>query len=153
MQRVTGLDRSETRSLLAKFGLGADHVGRTGAELSPGERSRAQVAVLMASGVNCLVLDEPTNHLDIEAIEQLESALGAYEGTLLVVSHDRRFLESLHLTRTVDVAALAEPQRLLEGVPVSMASTGWKRTTRERGMPAPCLGGGPPTEASKASGR
>ncbi len=107
VQRVTGLDRSETRSLLAKFGLGADHVGRTGAELSPGERSRAQVAVLMASGVNCLVLDEPTNHLDIEAIEQLESALAAYEGTLLVVSHDRRFLESLHLTRTVDVAALA----------------------------------------------
>ena len=107
VQRETGLDRSETRSLLAKFGLGADHVGRTGAELSPGERSRAQVAVLMASGVNCLVLDEPTNHLDIEAIEQLESALGAYEGTLLVVSHDRRFLESIDLTRTVDLADLA----------------------------------------------
>jgi ATPase subunit of ABC transporter with duplicated ATPase domains len=105
VQRVTGLDRSATRSLLAKFGLGSDHVARCGAELSPGERSRAQVAVLMATGVNCLVLDEPTNHLDVEAIEQLEAALSTYEGTLLVVSHDRRFLESIDLTRTFDLTA------------------------------------------------
>ncbi len=109
VQVETGLDLSEARSLLAKFGLGPDHVGRRGGELSPGERSRAIVAVLMAQGVNCLVLDEPTNHLDLEAIEQLEVALAAYEGTLVVVSHDRRFLEALHLTRTVDVEALALP--------------------------------------------
>lgn len=107
VQDETGLDLSEARSLLAKFGLGADHVLRSGSELSPGERSRAIVAVLMAQGVNCLVLDEPTNHLDLEAIEQLEQALASYEGTLVVVSHDRRFLEALHLTRTVDVEALA----------------------------------------------
>jgi ATPase subunit of ABC transporter with duplicated ATPase domains len=101
VQDRTGLSRSESRSLLAKFGLGADHVVRTGAELSPGERSRAVLAVLMAEGVNCLVLDEPTNHLDLEAIEQLEQALGGYDGTLVVVSHDRRFLESLALNREI----------------------------------------------------
>jgi ATPase subunit of ABC transporter with duplicated ATPase domains len=57
----------------------------------------------MAEGVNCLVLDEPTNNLDPEAIEQLEGALDGYEGTLVVVSHDRRFLERLDLARVVDV--------------------------------------------------
>ena len=61
------------------------------------------MAVLMAQGVNCLVLDEPTNHLDLEAIEQLESALTSYEGTLIVVSHDRRFLEAIDLTRSIDL--------------------------------------------------
>jgi ATPase subunit of ABC transporter with duplicated ATPase domains len=51
--------------------------------------------------VNCLVLDEPTNHLDLEAIEQLETALGAFDGTLLLVTHDRRLLEAVHVTSTV----------------------------------------------------
>jgi ATPase subunit of ABC transporter with duplicated ATPase domains len=101
----TSLPTSEARSLLAKFGLGADHVDRPGNRLSPGERSRALLAELMAGGVNCLVLDEPTNHLDLEAIEQLEDALAAFEGTLIVVTHDRRFLEAVHLTRTVDLGA------------------------------------------------
>jgi ATPase subunit of ABC transporter with duplicated ATPase domains len=91
----------EARTLLAKFNLGADHVERPCATLSPGERTRAQLAELMALGVNCLVLDEPTNHLDLEAIEELESALRAYEGTAVVVSHDRRFLESVAPTREV----------------------------------------------------
>ncbi len=100
---------SESRSLLAKFGLGADHVGRRGAELSPGERSRAVLACLMAEGVNCLVLDEPTNHLDPEAIEQLEGALGAYEGTVVVVSHDRRFLEALSSERVIDLTDRRRP--------------------------------------------
>jgi ATPase subunit of ABC transporter with duplicated ATPase domains len=103
-QDQTGMAMSESRSLLAKFGLGADHVGRAGRDLSPGERTRALLAVLMAEGVNCLVLDEPTNHLDIEAIEQLEQALAAFEGTVLLVSHDRRFLEAVHVTRTLELA-------------------------------------------------
>jgi len=103
-QEQTGMAMSESRSLLAKFGLGADHIGRIGRDLSPGERTRALLAVLMAEGVNCLVLDEPTNHLDIEAIEQLEQALAAFEGTLLLVSHDRRFLEAVHVTRTLELA-------------------------------------------------
>ncbi|HLT17057.1 MAG TPA: ABC-F family ATP-binding cassette domain-containing protein [Acidimicrobiales bacterium] len=98
---ATGMDQPTARTLLAKFGLGADHVDRPGAHLSPGERTRALLAELMASGVNCLVLDEPTNHLDVEAIEQLESALDAFEGTVLVVSHDRAFLEAVRTTRAL----------------------------------------------------
>jgi ATPase subunit of ABC transporter with duplicated ATPase domains len=99
----TGLDRSEGRSLLAKFGLEADHVQRLVTQLSPGERTRLVLAALMAEGTNLLVLDEPTNHLDLDAIEQLEQALDSYDGTLVLVSHDRRLLESVHLTRTVDL--------------------------------------------------
>jgi ATPase subunit of ABC transporter with duplicated ATPase domains len=89
------------RTLLAKFGLGAEHVHRSCDTLSPGERTRAHLAELQARGVNVLVLDEPTNHLDLEAIEQLEQALERYEGTLVVVSHDRRFLEAVAPTRAI----------------------------------------------------
>ncbi len=91
----TGWTLAESRSLLAKFGLGADHVARPAGSLSPGERTRASLALLMAVGTNWLVLDEPTNHLDLPAIEQLEQALGTWPGTLLVVSHDRRFLDAV----------------------------------------------------------
>jgi ATPase subunit of ABC transporter with duplicated ATPase domains len=102
---VTGQKAQEARSLLAKFDLTAEHAARAEAALSPGERSRAALAVLMARGTNFLVLDEPTNHLDLEAIEALERALDDFDGTLLVVTHDRRLLDSLHLTRRLDVAA------------------------------------------------
>ena len=71
--------------------------------MSPGERTRAHLAELTATGVNCLVLDEPTNHLDLEAIEELETALQSYEGTLVVVSHDRRFLEAVAPTRSISL--------------------------------------------------
>ncbi|MDQ2649908.1 MAG: ATP-binding cassette domain-containing protein, partial [Actinomycetota bacterium] len=100
---ATGLDRSEARSLLAKFDLGADHIDRAGAHLSPGERTRAFLAELMALGVNCLILDEPTNHLDVEAIEQLEQALASYDGTLILVTHDRAFLDAIEVSRTIDL--------------------------------------------------
>ena len=100
---ASGLIPSEARSLLAKFGLGATHVGRPAASLSPGERTRAVLALLMGTDVNCLVLDEPTNHLDLPAIEELEVALDQYEGTLLVVTHDRALLDRLAVTRTVRV--------------------------------------------------
>ncbi|PPH51152.1 MULTISPECIES: ABC-F family ATP-binding cassette domain-containing protein [unclassified Rathayibacter] len=96
---------AEVRTLLAKFGLKADHVGRRVGELSPGERTRAALALLQARGTNLLVLDEPTNHLDLVAIEQLEEALEAYEGTLLLVTHDRRMLETVQLTRHWHVEA------------------------------------------------
>jgi ATPase subunit of ABC transporter with duplicated ATPase domains len=102
---ATGLKAQESRSLLAKFDLTAEHAVRAEAALSPGERSRAALAVLMARGTNLLVLDEPTNHLDLEAIEALERALDDFDGTLLVVSHDRRLLDGLHLTRRFDVSA------------------------------------------------
>jgi ATPase subunit of ABC transporter with duplicated ATPase domains len=91
----------EARSLLAKFGLGAAHVERPATSLSPGERTRAELALLMARGVNCLVLDEPTNHLDLLAIEQLELALESWNGTLLLVTHDRRMLDVVELTREI----------------------------------------------------
>jgi ATPase subunit of ABC transporter with duplicated ATPase domains len=96
-----GLTTSETRTMLAKFGLTAMHVTRASRLLSPGERTRAELASFQARGVNLLVLDEPTNHLDLPAIEQLEGALQGYTGTLMLVSHDRRLLEALNFTRTM----------------------------------------------------
>jgi ATPase subunit of ABC transporter with duplicated ATPase domains len=102
---ATGSTVSQARSLLAKFGLGADDVARPSATLSAGERTRAVLALLMAQGVNCLVLDEPTNHLDLAAIEQLEQAVAGFPGTLLLVSHDRRLLESVALTRVLRLEA------------------------------------------------
>jgi len=96
---------TEVRTLLAKFGLRADHVLRPAASLSPGERTRAALALLRARGVNLLVLDEPTNHLDLPAIEQLEQALDSYPGTLLLVTHDRRMLSAVSTTRHLDVRA------------------------------------------------
>ncbi|GHC55466.1 ABC-F family ATP-binding cassette domain-containing protein [Streptomyces cinnamoneus] len=94
---------ADVRTLLAKFGLKADHVLRSAATLSPGERTRAALALLQARGVNLLVLDEPTNHLDLPAIEQLESALESYNGTLLLVTHDRRMLDAVATTRRLEV--------------------------------------------------
>ena len=94
---------AELRTLLAKFGLKADHVLRPASTLSPGERTRAALALLQARGVNLLVLDEPTNHLDLPAIEQLEDALDAYPGTLLLVTHDRRMLASVGTSRRLHV--------------------------------------------------
>jgi ATPase subunit of ABC transporter with duplicated ATPase domains len=103
---VVGLTNdSDARTALAKFGLGAEHVVRPTASLSPGERTRAALASYMGRGVNLLLLDEPTNHLDLEAIEQLENALAGYEGTAVVISHDRRFLERFAPTQTLQLTA------------------------------------------------
>ena len=99
----SGLSVGEARSLLARFALGADDVLRSGRSLSPGERSRAAIALLAARGVNALILDEPTNNLDLEAIEQLELALQSYEGAVIMVTHDRRFLEAFDATHTVEL--------------------------------------------------
>ncbi|HST64419.1 MAG TPA: ABC-F family ATP-binding cassette domain-containing protein [Mycobacteriales bacterium] len=102
---VSELVPADARTLLAKFGLRADHVLRPAGTLSPGERTRAALALLQARGVNLLVLDEPTNHLDLPAIEQLESALASYPGTLLLVTHDRQLLEVVTTTRHLEVEA------------------------------------------------
>ena len=101
----SGLSQREARSLLAKFGLDEDAVARPARSLSPGERTRASLALLKASGANWLVLDEPTNHLDLPAIEQLETALGAFDGTLLLVTHDRTLLEAVDLDRTIELGS------------------------------------------------
>jgi ATPase subunit of ABC transporter with duplicated ATPase domains len=100
---VPAMAPAEARTLLAKFGLRSAHVLRPAATLSPGERTRAALALLQARGVNLLVLDEPTNHLDLPAIEQLESALENYPGTLLLVTHDRRMLAAVHTNRRLRV--------------------------------------------------
>ncbi|MFF0558284.1 ABC-F family ATP-binding cassette domain-containing protein [Streptomyces sp. NPDC004266] len=102
---VPDTEPAEVRTLLAKFGLKAVHVLRPATTLSPGERTRAALALLQGRGVNLLVLDEPTNHLDLPAIEQLESALDSYTGTLLLVTHDRRMLDAVRTTRRIEVAA------------------------------------------------
>jgi ATPase subunit of ABC transporter with duplicated ATPase domains len=104
-QSLPTLEPAEIRTLLAKFGLGAREVDRPTTSLSPGERTRAALALLQAKGVNLLVLDEPTNHLDLPAIEQLESALETFDGTLLLVTHDRRMLEAVSITRRLAVDA------------------------------------------------
>ncbi|MFJ2618045.1 ABC-F family ATP-binding cassette domain-containing protein [Glutamicibacter sp. NPDC087344] len=88
---------AEARTLLAKFGLKAEQSASPVAKLSPGERTRASMALLQARGVNLLVLDEPTNHLDLPAIEQLEEALESYQGALLLVTHDRRMIDNVRL--------------------------------------------------------
>jgi ATPase subunit of ABC transporter with duplicated ATPase domains len=102
--QVPSLLPADIRTLLAKYGLVAGHVLRPASSLSPGERTRAALALLQARGVNLLVLDEPTNHLDLPAIEQLEGALETYPGTFLLVTHDRRMLEAVAVTRRIAVA-------------------------------------------------
>jgi ATPase subunit of ABC transporter with duplicated ATPase domains len=108
---LCSLTLSLTRSLLAKFGLGASEVTRPASTLSPGQRTRVELAIFQAQGVNFLVLDEPTNHLDLPAIEQLEQALASFSGTLLVTSHDRRLLQALEFTRML----VMENGALVEG--------------------------------------
>ncbi|MEV4496603.1 ABC-F family ATP-binding cassette domain-containing protein [Micromonospora arborensis] len=109
-EAVPDMSPADARTLLAKFGLRAAHVPRPAATLSPGERTRAALALLQGRGVNLLVLDEPTNHLDLAAIEQLESALASYPGTLLLVTHDRRMLAAIETNRRlrVDAGRIAE---------------------------------------------
>ena len=102
---VPDLSPADARTLLAKFGLKADQVSSLVHRLSPGERTRSAMALLQARAVNVLVLDEPTNHLDLPAIEQLEQALEAYEGALLLVSHDRRLLDNVQLDQRWHVEA------------------------------------------------
>ena len=99
----SGLAQEAARTLLAKFGIAGEDALRPARSLSPGERTRAVLALLQARGVNFLVLDEPTNHLDLEAIEQLEQALDGFAGTVLLVTHDRRLLERFARTRTIEL--------------------------------------------------
>jgi ATPase subunit of ABC transporter with duplicated ATPase domains len=109
VEQITAWPAAEVRTLLAKYGLKADHTTRPATSLSPGERTRASLALLQAVGVNCLVLDEPTNHLDLPAIEQLESALDDYEGTLLLITHDRRLLDAVHVSHRVPLRSDTRP--------------------------------------------
>ena len=104
-EAVPDWTEADVRTLLAKFGLGGQHATRPAQSLSPGERTRAALALLQAREVNLLVLDEPTNHLDLPAIEQLEQALDGFDGTVLLVTHDRRMLETVRVTRRWSMSA------------------------------------------------
>ena len=89
------MSQTEIRSLLAAVTLGADDVYKQVCDLSGGERAKLGLAMIMAKDCNLLLLDEPTNHLDLPSREALEDALKQYSGTLLFVSHDRYFVNSL----------------------------------------------------------
>jgi ATP-binding cassette subfamily F protein 3 len=99
-QRATGLTPGKARALLGRFLFSGEEAEKPLDGLSGGERRRLSLAILVASGANALVLDEPTNHLDLDAREALEDALGAFDGAVLLVSHDRALLDAVG-TRTV----------------------------------------------------
>jgi len=101
--RLSKIEESEGRKILNRFRLTADDVGKRMTDLSSGERSRFILATLIAARPNCIILDEPSNHLDFEALESLENALGTFTGTLIVVSHDRYFIEKIGLTKEVKI--------------------------------------------------
>src|SRR5688572_2952976 len=88
-------DRRLVQGHLGRFGFSGDEVQRRAVTLSGGERARVALAMLMLSRANLLVLDEPTNHLDVESIETLEDAIERYDGTVVLVSHDRELLRAL----------------------------------------------------------
>jgi len=88
-------DRGQVQGHLGRFGFSGDEVRRSTATLSGGERARVALAILMLSRANFILLDEPTNHLDVESVEALEDALDGFEGTVLLVSHDRALLRAL----------------------------------------------------------
>lgn len=92
------LNESNARTFLHRFLFSRDQVFQQIRELSYGERTKLLFATFMAIRPELLFLDEPTNHLDMDTIEALEEALRAFEGAIVVVSHDRRFLENIKIT-------------------------------------------------------
>lgn len=103
VRELTGAGESDARTALARFGLTAEQVRRPAATLSPGERTRAELAMLGLRRADCLLLDEPTNHLDIEALEVLQDALRDWPGALVIASHDRRLLDALAIDSEIQV--------------------------------------------------
>jgi ATPase subunit of ABC transporter with duplicated ATPase domains len=101
VRELTGLGEADARTALASYGLEADAAQRPAVTLSPGERTRAELAVLAHRRATCLLLDEPTNHLDVASLETLEAALADWPGALVVATHDRRLREALALTEEV----------------------------------------------------
>lgn len=117
-------ERRQVQGHLARFGFSGDEAQRRADTLSGGEQARVALAMMVLGRANFLLLDEPTNHLDIESVEALEDALGEYEGTILLVSHDRAMLEAL----TSRVWILHE--RHITDFPGSF--TEWEEQSRER---------------------
>jgi ATPase subunit of ABC transporter with duplicated ATPase domains len=92
--------RGPIQGHLGRFGFSGDSVQRRAGSLSGGETARVALAMMMLSGANFLIFDEPTNHLDVESIEALEDAIESFGGTVLLVSHDREFLNNV-VTSTI----------------------------------------------------
>jgi ATP-binding cassette subfamily F protein 3 len=120
-QRETGLSGQKARDLLGGFLFSGSDVEKQLGDISGGEQRRLSLAILVASGANLLILDEPTNHLDLESREALEDALLAYEGAVILVSHDRALLEAVG-TRTI----------VCEGGELRSHESGWAAYQRER---------------------
>ncbi len=120
-QRETGLSGQKARDLLGGFLFSGSDVEKQLSDISGGEQRRLSLAILVASGANLLILDEPTNHLDLESREALEDALLAYEGAVILVSHDRALLEAVG-TRTI----------LCEDGELCGHESGWAAYQRER---------------------
>jgi ATP-binding cassette subfamily F protein 3 len=120
-QRGTGLSGQKARDLLGGFLFSGADVEKSLDDISGGEQRRLSLAILVASGANVLILDEPTNHLDVESREALEDALSAFEGAVVLVSHDRALLEAVG-TRTI----ACEDGRL------ASHPSGWAEYQRER---------------------
>ncbi|MGA2929478.1 MAG: ABC-F family ATP-binding cassette domain-containing protein [Solirubrobacteraceae bacterium] len=148
-QRATALTPNKARALLGRFLFSGEEAEKPLDGLSGGERRRLSLAILVHSGANVLVLDEPTNHLDLESREALEEALQAFEGSLLLVSHDRALLDAVG-TRTV----------ALEGGALHSYVGGWPeyvrvREERKRGdaKPASAAASPAPGAATTAGGK
>jgi len=120
-QRQTGLSGQKARDLLGNFLFSGAEVEKQLSDISGGEQRRLSLAILVASGANVLILDEPTNHLDLESREALEDALSAFEGAVVLVSHDRALLEAVG-TRTL----------VCEDGELRSHQTGWAAYQRER---------------------
>ena len=120
-QRETGLSGQKARDLLGGFLFSGADVEKSLSDISGGEQRRLSLAILVASGANVLILDEPTNHLDIESREALEDALSAFEGAVILVSHDRALLEAVG-TRTL----------VCEDGELSSYTHGWATYQRDR---------------------
>ena len=145
-QRATGLTPGKARALLGRFLFSGEEAEKPLDGLSGGERRRLSLAILVQSGANVLILDEPTNHLDIESREALEDALRAFEGAVLLVSHDRALLDAVG-TRTIAVE---------EGTLHSYAG-GWPEYVRvrdeRRALPAGALASGAGSAAGEGAAR
>ncbi len=120
-QRQTGLSGQKARDLLGSFLFSGGDAEKQLSDISGGEQRRLSLAILVASGANVLILDEPTNHLDLESREALEDALSAFEGSVVLVSHDRALLEAVG-TRTL----------VCEDGELRSHQTGWATYQRER---------------------
>jgi ATP-binding cassette subfamily F protein 3 len=120
-KRETGLNENQCRALLGGFLFSGGDVQKQLSDISGGEQRRLSLAILVASGANVLILDEPTNHLDIESREALEDALTEFEGTVLLVSHDRALLEAVG-SRTL----------VCEGGRLESHPSGWAEYQRRR---------------------